>query len=402
MKSMLSKKLQFTLIELLVVIAIIAILAAMLLPALSKARAKAQAASCVSNLKQIGLALAMYTEDNGGVMIDARTNKVNTNAGGWPVNMDNYDKNSFGTNTLYWGIGIYSYVGDNFSFEDNKLIISNSSGIINLKNVQYTDNYLNGEFIINIPANLTSVLSSTSFNVKNDMIDGIDINTSSYGTSITIRESENSIVAVIPESAGNYVVFRIVHPSEKYDKILVLDAGHGLQDNGATGNGLVEKELTLDIVLKALKLFEDDGSIKVYCTRLGDTYPTLWERQDMASKYADVFVSVHINSNDSSSPNGTETYCLYPNDQGNGITSYMLAEEILDNLIDVLGTNNRGVKSEAFVVLKGTKPSTLLEIGFISNYGDAQIMGQDSNRQKIAKAIYDGVKNLLDEYPPIR
>ena len=87
MKSMLSKKLQFTLIELLVVIAIIAILAAMLLPALSKARAKAQAASCVSNLKQIGLALAMYTEDNGGVMLDARTNKVNTNAGGWPVNI---------------------------------------------------------------------------------------------------------------------------------------------------------------------------------------------------------------------------------------------------------------------------------------------------------------------------
>ena len=58
------KKKSFTLIELLVVIAIIAILAAMLLPALAKARAKARSISCISNLKQCGLALAMYSEDS--------------------------------------------------------------------------------------------------------------------------------------------------------------------------------------------------------------------------------------------------------------------------------------------------------------------------------------------------
>jgi N-acetylmuramoyl-L-alanine amidase len=192
-----------------------------------------------------------------------------------------------------------------------------------------------------------------------------------------------------------------ITPAAEGEKIIVIDSGHGGKDGGASGtlNGttIYEKDLTLSIAKKVESIVSAAG-YRVVMTRSGDTYPELTERSDIANSLnAAMFVSIHINSADSSSASGTEVYYAVGNNSDTyGAKSEQLAENILDSMLAKMGTRDRGVKTANHVVTRTSKmPAVLVEVGFISNASDLAQMCDDSFQQLVAEGIAEGMLKTI-------
>lgn len=176
-------------------------------------------------------------------------------------------------------------------------------------------------------------------------------------------------------------------------KVVVIDPGHGGKDPGTIGvNDVHEKDFTLPLALKVQALLLQEPEIQVIMTRDTDVYPTRTERVELANQLnADIFVSIHGNSVLASpQTTGTETYYYQRT------SSKQLAEVIHKHLIAALGLKDRGVKNGNFQVIRETKmAATLLEIGFLSNIGDAELMMSENGQNAAAQAIVDGIKEYL-------
>ena len=225
--------------------------------------------------------------------------------------------------------------------------------------------------------------------------------------------------------------------------IIVLDAGHGGKDIGATRKysdlgTVMEKDVTLAIILKLGRLLEKDKDFKVIYTRKIDEFPSLIERTTLANRnHADLFLSVHVNSSKSSSTEarGTETFVqgpaqnkanleiakaendvifldakdkevfasYNPNSPESLIAlkiqqskylegSLYIGNFVEDNLVKNGKRPSRGVKQANLHVLRmNAMPSILTETGFVNNYDDAAYITSEDGQKEIAESIYDAV-----------
>ena len=175
-------------------------------------------------------------------------------------------------------------------------------------------------------------------------------------------------------------------------KVIVLDPGHGGTDPGALGKENKEKDLTLSTAKKLKAKLEAAGAT-VYMTRTGDTYPSLDARVAYSKKMkADIFISIHINSG-SKTANGIETYYWSSSKNEKKLATYVQNE-----VIDSTGLDSRGVKTANYRVIgtTTTTQSILVELGFISNPDEEQIIETSSFQNDAATGIVNGLEAYFE------
>ena len=193
---------------------------------------------------------------------------------------------------------------------------------------------------------------------------------------------------------------------------IVIDAGHGGHDPGATSNGISESELTLDVAQRLSKLLEKQPGVEVVMTRSTNVFIPLEERTAIANREgADLFLSIHANASRNTRARGVETYFLNfatnpdaeavaaRENAGSAQSMHRLpaivkaialnnkldesrdfAEMVQRSMVQRLSSRNRqmrdlGVKQAPFVVLIGASmPSVLAEIAFLTNKHEGSLL----------------------------
>lgn len=293
----------------------------------------------------------------------------------------------------------------NIVLPDDRLIIPIPEGII-LSDITDIDNYLNYNFVIRIPGNCVEYIKEKGIQNPYSTVEGYVLKFNEKTGCTDVSFDTRLIVAYTYETLQNNLILRVARPNELYDKIVLIDPGHGGYDPGASAHGTTEKDINFKITNTYCKDIFEGSDIKAYFTRTTDVLISLEDRAVFADDVcADFFISLHMNSNNSSQPNGCEVYYSSANNkmQASGIMSQDIAERLVNNLSDALGLRNRGITSSSFYVVKYNKvPAVLIELGFMSNESDFSIITNEIYQKKAAQTIFDTCRQLFNEYPANR
>ncbi|MEA4926720.1 MAG: N-acetylmuramoyl-L-alanine amidase [Syntrophomonadaceae bacterium] len=191
--------------------------------------------------------------------------------------------------------------------------------------------------------------------------------------------------------------------------VIVVDAGHGGYDPGAIGPGKhVEKDITLAISTKLSSLLSQSGALVINTREkdedlAGDNFSgSLLERKrkDLAARvakaqenHAEIFISIHTNADVSPRWSGAQTFYSPKSEKAK-----KTAIAIQDELIQILGNTTRQAKTGSYYITEKTDmTAVIVEVGFLSNPKEEQLLANEEYQDKVAYAIFSGIaKSLID------
>ena len=232
--------------------------------------------------------------------------------------------------------------------------------------------------------------------------------------------------------------------SQRRDVVVAIDAGHGGEDPGALGRklGTREKDITLRVARKLKKLIDAEPGMRAVLTRSGDYYVGLRKRMRIARKHrADLFVSIHADAFKNSKARGASVFVLSRRGASSEAARWLAAKENASDLVggvslddkdDILASvlldlaqtgslaasmraatlvhrqmakigkmHGDRVQNAGFVVLKSPDiPSMLVETGFISNPQEERQLASSKYQQRVARAIFKGIRAYFELEPP--
>jgi N-acetylmuramoyl-L-alanine amidase len=219
---------------------------------------------------------------------------------------------------------------------------------------------------------------------------------------------------IVPGPEKLAVTDRPGSPQKRSVGLVIIDAGHGGQDSGTMHNGVLEKDLTLDVA-RRVEGFARVHGFRTMLTRPSDIWVSLAARADTANRENDcVFVSIHFDEGGRAGATGVQTFYatrqrpkskipswlafLQPGlSQSGNFESQSLAGFVQEALVARTHAVDRGTRAEQFFVVAHVRhPAVLVEGGFLSNNGDIAKLATEDYRQELAAAITEGIVRYRD------
>lgn len=279
-----------------------------------------------------------------------------------------------------------------FNDEGNEMYIVKKGPIdLNFQEVSFVDKYYSLEYQIVFPEDYSEYFEKEFFKINGNFVDSVYVEKTVEGKTV-LNIHEKDIFGFEVSERKNFIRVSIGSPDDIYDKIVVIDPGHGGADFGVNNGNVMEKDITLDICKRVQDLFLGSEEIKVYLTRNFDDYLKDEKRVFFANECADLFLSVHLNSVDNY--NYSEDSKIIISDT-NRKDNYDLSENyskaLKDSILKYINIDDIEISGETKFILENAEmPAVFLKLGYKGDFVYSDFLNNTAN------GIYDSVNEFFE------